>query len=273
MTEIDPHAILPNLQKEFNKRGEAYEVGYPVYTCIYGKTSFIAGLKRTNGHWFPFHGDVKNRPAIGAMRVSLDGKVYDIFSPNDTKNSCLKWAKSLQTEEMQEFWTLPGGSSHAGESVLDAARREMLEETGFNIDVLMGLDGCTSYAKKFRDNNKVYYAMYIFVDFSKLPETHEILTIGEEGGFINEKYKADDKGFRMRLQAIYDAAEESRRTYNYVDPVVIVTDSAEPIVASDELSRVQAMPFDDVNVAFRRYSQAWLLKVVLSRRTDPTTEG
>lgn len=37
--------------------------------------------------------------------------------------------------EKREFWATPGGGLKAGESYADAARRELLEETGFDLDV------------------------------------------------------------------------------------------------------------------------------------------
>lgn len=37
-------------------------------------------------------------------------------------------------------WSLPGGAQHVGETVFDAARREVEEETGLTIDVLGVVD-------------------------------------------------------------------------------------------------------------------------------------
>jgi 8-oxo-dGTP diphosphatase len=38
---------------------------------------------------------------------------------------------------MDGYWVLPGGHQHAGESVVDAARRECFEETGARPDTLV----------------------------------------------------------------------------------------------------------------------------------------
>lgn len=47
---------------------------------------------------------------------------------NDGKLFCVK-LKAYKDRQMQEFWVLPGGQIDFGESLQDALRREMIEET------------------------------------------------------------------------------------------------------------------------------------------------
>lgn len=58
----------------------------------------------------------------------------------------------------QGVWTLPGGGIKRGETPEDAARREVLEETGYKISTLQGVLGVyTGRPGKKRDDVVVYY--------------------------------------------------------------------------------------------------------------------
>ncbi len=61
----------------------------------------------------------------------------------------------------QGEWSLPGGAQKLGETVFDAARREVLEETGLTIDVLGLVDVVDSIQRD--DSGRVRYH-YTLVD-------------------------------------------------------------------------------------------------------------
>lgn len=59
----------------------------------------------------------------------------------------------LQRRADNELWSVPGGAVEVGESVLDALRREVLEETGLEIDAdrLVGVYSDPSYVIAYDD--------------------------------------------------------------------------------------------------------------------------
>jgi len=61
-------------------------------------------------------------------------------------------------------WSIPGGSLHAGERLEDAARREVMEETGVNIR-LFGLIGVFEALPKMRDGEG-YLRHMLMIDYA-----------------------------------------------------------------------------------------------------------
>ena len=59
----------------------------------------------------------------------------------------------LQRRSDNELWSVPGGAIEVGESVLDALRREVLEETGFEVepDRLIGVYSSPAYVIAYDD--------------------------------------------------------------------------------------------------------------------------
>ena len=63
----------------------------------------------------------------------------------------------------QGQWSLPGGAQKLGETVFEAARRETLEETGLEIEILGLIDVVDSIASGDGDGDKIRYH-YTLVD-------------------------------------------------------------------------------------------------------------
>ncbi len=59
----------------------------------------------------------------------------------------------------QGEWSLPGGAQKLGETVFDAARREVLEETGLTIDVLGLVDVVDSIQRDDTERVRYHYTL------------------------------------------------------------------------------------------------------------------
>ncbi len=71
----------------------------------------------------------------------------------------------LQRRSDDGFWSLPGGGIEVGETVLECLEREILEETGWQIEVgnLLGIySNPASQTHKYPDGNTVQFIALVF---------------------------------------------------------------------------------------------------------------
>lgn len=74
--------------------------------------------------------------------------VFDTFGPENqnhagivavTKDKKVIVARQFRAGPQQVMWEIPGGTVEVGEDPIDAAKREMLEETGYSVGTIMKL--------------------------------------------------------------------------------------------------------------------------------------
>ena len=75
------------------------------------------------------------------------------------------------------YWWLPGGGVEAGESYEQGLKREMLEETGYAVEILSEIGRASEFTqdpvnKQFRDKHCAFYAVRL-VGESKGPQLKE----------------------------------------------------------------------------------------------------
>lgn len=89
-----------------------------------------------------------NFPIISAGGVIIiNGKILMIKRKNEPESG---------------KWTIPGGAINIGEKIKDGLKREILEETGVNVDVKNLIDVTEKIAK---DNHGVIKYHYVIVDY------------------------------------------------------------------------------------------------------------
>jgi len=97
-----------------------------------------------------FKRDYPNRPVIGVGAVVWHGPHVLL----------VRRGKPPRSGE----WSLPGGAQHLGETVADAARREVLEETGVAIETVTGIVDVVDFID--RDDTGAVRHHYTLVDLS-----------------------------------------------------------------------------------------------------------
>ncbi|MFA7308550.1 MAG: class I tRNA ligase family protein [Patescibacteria group bacterium] len=97
--------------------------------------------------------DTKNPPVEGKKTVERQTVQAIVRNPKDNTYLILKWTK-------QPWTTFPMGGVEEGEDVIEAARREVLEETGYsNLKFIKTLGGQirAEYFAAHKDQNRVAY--------------------------------------------------------------------------------------------------------------------
>ncbi|MCU0541875.1 MAG: NUDIX domain-containing protein [Oscillatoriaceae cyanobacterium Prado104] len=117
--------------------------------------------------------DANTRVRVGAGAIVLDNRGWILLE----KRSDCGW------------WGLPGGRIEPGESVKEAAVREVKEETGLNIEItqLLGVysDPAESRIVTFLDNGDVVHLVDIIVEAKIISGELEISSESEALQFFN----------------------------------------------------------------------------------------
>jgi 8-oxo-dGTP diphosphatase len=105
----------------------------------------------------PIRREYPERPVAGVRIVVLDGD----------KVLLVRRGKPPR----RYTWSLPGGVVELGERLSDAARREIKEETGLDVEVGECLNAVDSVTRD--DHDKIQFH-YVLVDFLAKPASHGI---------------------------------------------------------------------------------------------------
>ena len=107
------------------------------------------------------------------MREELKCKVYDINTLDDLKYvvvcSFYKDKVLLSRHKERDTWETQGGHIEDGETPMQAAKRELYEESGVTDEKLLYLCDYWGYTSKGHANGAVYLA--IVNELGKLPES------------------------------------------------------------------------------------------------------
>jgi len=111
----------------------------------------------------------------------------------------------LVKHSYQNFWFLPGGGVKKGETFEQAIRRELIEETGYEADIieLFGVYQNTYEGK--RDNIVVFVCKNgKFIESSPSPEI-------EKYGFfsIDKSPENTSRGMRKRIEEFFDSSKSN----------------------------------------------------------------
>ena len=110
--------------------------------------------------------DYPNRPLIGVGVI--------VLKPGETGPRVLLIRRGKAPRKGQ--WSLPGGRQRLGETVREAARREVREETGCEVEVTELLDVIDSINRD-RDGDIAYH--YTLVDFLAVWQAGEVQAGGD----------------------------------------------------------------------------------------------
>jgi len=115
--------------------------------------------------------DAKNPPVEGKEEVERDGAISVIYDPKADKYLCLKW-------KHEPWTTFVTGGIEEGEDAVESARREILEETGYeNIDFIAELSCSQSrFYASHKDINRIANHTVLFFEL----KTDEKVAVADE---------------------------------------------------------------------------------------------
>jgi 8-oxo-dGTP diphosphatase len=79
------------------------------------------------------------------------------------------------------LWSVPGGLVELGETTLDAARREVEEETGLDVRIA-GLVGVLDRVTRDADGRVRYH--WVLVDYLAYPQSNDTITAGSDAAEV-----------------------------------------------------------------------------------------
>ena len=95
------------------------------------------------------------RSLVGNNKIIMNAAACIIVNE---KNEIL-----LQHRGDDHFWGLPGGIMELGELPEDTAKREVFEETGFNVKIVRYLGDYHNFMKEWPGGDKAHIICFIFI--------------------------------------------------------------------------------------------------------------
>jgi len=129
--------------------------------------------------------DKRNPPVAGKQNVERENVHVIVKNPKTGMYVGLRWKKHNWT-------TFPMGGVEAGENIIEAAKRELLEETGYNNvseGKILGGQVKAHYFAAHKDQNRVSYTYAVYFELlneekveinKEESETHEIIWLSEK---------------------------------------------------------------------------------------------